>query len=83
MTKNEKAITILSNMFPDSVILNLDWNPETPITQVHFFTNTHECSVTDFSLIPEKDKRDLKRSNQNDNDIVWIGDFRFSATNSA
>ena len=80
MASSEKTISVLLDMIPGARLKNLDWTPEMPITQVHFFTDTHECSVTDFSHIKEQDRKALQRSNQNDNDIVWIGNFRFSAT---
>jgi len=52
--------------------------------QVRFLTDTHECSITVFEPRNNTEDKDLatqKNYSRNDNDIVWLGNVRFSATN--
>ena len=78
---NEKLLSILSTMFPSL--------PESKdlgtmgARQFHFFTETHECSITAFEPATgseEKDLATMKHYNRFDNDVQWLGNVRFSAT---
>lgn len=70
---NEKFLSVLSN------ILNL---PSKDLgafgaKQFHFFTETHECSVTVFE---PSEAETMKEASRFCNDVVWLGNVRFSAT---
>lgn len=78
---NNKLFPVLFNMVPQNAVLkHLPWG-ERSLEQLHFFTETHECSVTDFSALSESELEEMKRSNRFDNDVQWLGNFRFAATN--
>lgn len=78
---NDKLLAILSTMFstlPESKDLGI-----MGARQFHFFTETHECSITAFEPSTgseEKDLATMKHHNRFDNDVQWLGNVRFSAT---
>lgn len=80
---NEKILSILCDMFPDLP-------PPKSLgamgaNQIYFATETHECSITAFQPANDSEKKDLetmKFYNRHDNDIVWLGNVRFSATSN-
>lgn len=72
---NEKLAKVLSVMFPETHFVPVGINGA---TQLHFFNDTHECSITIFPR--DEHLAAYQKSNEYDNDVVWLDNVRFATT---